>query len=878
MRGQKKWCRTAVRHFLFVAGLLFVLLAWSPLVGAAVHEAQSLQESAIERIDRYVDHFRRTFDRNSLRHELIRAQGELEESIRIFDLDGAQKDTAYSMVKIGDIHRYLDNWDAAVSTYERAARLARNAGAPAVECKALLGIARAHLYGKQAAGPAFEVVHRALPLAQKVDDPTCIFDAWDLMAQIQLTQGDYIAAADSMNRAFYVQDAIEDDKLLYYGYLDRADVYQKFAEKCDYQRDFNPCLDAVDRARRDYQAALALARKLQWAGLAEQTEKFIHRLEIRRQMIQQQQSMHKLVVDSRIFSPRKADDVFVSEHFAAGKNPHLAGLFAWLEKQGGLPPLTDARGAYIKGLLNESAGNIDEAVEWYLRATDLLEADRGFLFDESTRGTYVEDKVEFYNTAILHLLDRRRTGEAFELMERSRSRVMSDLLATKDIAMPSPRERLLYADRLQLRSRIAQIQACLYALRNEKQVEPSCSRVTDLEAFSFDHADRGVGVVEGEGAEPAVNHYGIHISDLENVLKRLQDQYNDVHGRMARETPRLARLVKSEPVTLDTLQKTLAGDGSEMIMYLSLESQVIVWHIRPDSIYVRSVFLPRSALKDKIEHLRKSLIDPRHPYDGSLAHELFLYLISPVLHRIRSDHLVIVPHEDLHYLPFQALQTTLTNGFLGETYQISYAPSATILASLAPSTALGQPSLLAAADPSLRYAPAEVRAIGERFPGHVTADRLPTETEVKAWVPAKGLVHLAVHGSFTADEPLLSYLHLKPGKSDDGRLTAAEMYGLSLHSARLVVLSACETGNVRATHASEVIGMMRGLIFAGADALLLSAWKIDDKATSQWMQAFYAAAMSASPAEAARSAVRALRRKPAYQHPYYWSPFLLISR
>ena len=90
---------------------------------------------------------------------------------------------------------------------------------------------------------------------------------------------------------------------------------------------------------------------------------------------------------------------------------------------------------------------------WYLRAADLLEEDRGFLFDESARGAYVEDKVEFYNTAILHLLDRRRVQEAFDLMERSRSRVMADLIATKDIALSSPRERLLYADRLQLHGR-----------------------------------------------------------------------------------------------------------------------------------------------------------------------------------------------------------------------------------------------------------------------------------------------------------------------------------------------------------------------------------------------------------------------------------------
>ena len=295
-------------------------------------------------------------------------------------------------------------------------------------------------------------------------------------------------------------------------------------------------------------------------------------------------------------------------------------------------------------------------------------------------------------------------------------------------------------------------------------------------------------------------------------------------------------------------------------------------------MHVRSIFLPRSTLKKKIERLRKSLVDPSFPYDRTVAYELYLYLITPVLEWIRSDHLVIVPHEDLHYVPFQALQTDLENGVLGEAYQITYAPSATVLVSLAPPAPLEQPKLLAVADPSLRYAPREVRAIGAHFSGRVVSDVLPTEADVKSWMPTNGLVHLAVHGSFAADEPLLSHLHLKSGGDDDGRLTAAEMYGLTLDSARLVVLSACETGSVRATHANEVIGMMRGLIFAGADALLLSAWKIDDEATADWMQAFYARASTDSLAQAAREAARVLRENPRYRHPYYWSPFLLVSR
>ncbi len=855
------------------ASSLMVLLVTAPSpIYANVNDARVLQDGAIARIDRYVDHLRRTFDQDALRQDLTQAARELERSIELFQAAGAHGDAARSMVKLGDIGRFQSDWDSAIRIYEQAAHAAGAAGAAEVECKALFGNVRAHLYGKKSAGHALELIRKALPLAQHVKDPSYRFDAWDLMAQVQIAEGDYVGAADSMNRAFAVAGPINDDKDLYYGYLDRADVYQHFAEKCDYERDFQPCLDAVERARRDYESAYAAARRLGWDGLAQQAREFIVRLEIREKLIRSQQEMHALIVTERLFSPKKTSDVVVSERFATGADPQLPGVLAWIESQGGLPSLTDARGAYIKGLLNEAAGQRNEAMEWYLRAVELLDQDRQFLYDERARGTYVEDKVEFYYAAMLHLLDRQRYREAFDLMERSRSRVMSDLLATKSLALSSSQERSLYGSMLQLRSETAQIQACLFAARSEKELDSSCRLWHQVE-LKHRSANRGA-VQDDDGRSlPSVD-----IAKLETVLKERQTQYDVILDRMVKNTPQLARLIASQPAALDAVGKALAHDGSEMLAYVVLENQLIIWHIGSDSMHVRSVFLSRSALKEKIERVRESLVDPTRPYDQKTARELYLYLIAPMLPWIKSDHLVIVPHEDLHYLPFQALEIEQGERYLGESFQISYAPSATVLVTLAGPSALARPEVLAVADPSLRYAPGEVGAIGKGLSGLVVAETLANEADVKKLVAGKGLVHLAVHGKFAADEPLLSYLSLKEGKGDDGKLTAAEMYGLPLDSAKLVVLSACETGRVRATHANEVLGMVRGLIFAGADALLLSAWKIDDKATAEWMQSFYAAAVTQPLAAAARTAIRDLKAKPGYQHPYYWSPFLLIGR
>jgi CHAT domain-containing protein len=853
--------------------VLATILITLPMISPAdEQQARALQTQAVARIDRFVDYFRRTFDQQRLRQELLEATGELAQSAKLFQDAGARKEAAHSLVKLGDALRYLNEWDESMRVYRQGASLAREANAPTIECKALLGNARSYLYGKKSSGPALELVRQAVPLAKRSNDANQVFDAWDLLAQVQITEGDYIGAADSMNRAFAVKEAVGDDKQLYYGYLDRADVYQHFAQRCDYERDFKPCLDAAKRARRDYQAAYDTAKRLGWEGLAQQTQGFISRLEIRERMIQSQQRLHGIMADNAIFSPQDVSDVMISGQYTAGTNPLLSLVFAWVESQGGMPPLNDARGAYIKGLFSEAEGDQDEAMKWYLQAVDLLEEDRGTLHEERSRGAFVDDKVEFYYTAMLNLLERGREREAFELMERSRSRVMSDLLASRKLSFSSDKERSLYAGLLELRGEIAQLQSCLFTARSDKPVSNSCHKLERSE-HKGDTKDRGIAVVEGGSTSPTVD-----VAGLEALLKERQKSYNRLSERMAKETPKLARLITSQPVDLRTLQRVLKQDGSEMIAYTTLESQVIIWHVAADSLHVLSVFLPRSTLKEKIARLLKGLIDPHQPYDDKTAHELYLYLIAPVEKWINSDHLVILAHEDLHHLPFAALQSQRGKRYLGETYQLSYAPSATVLASLQPVDRLGKPRLLAAADPSLRFAPAEVRAIGARFSGRVEDDTLPQEADIKSWMAGAGLVHLAVHGSFASDEPLLSYLHLNAGDGDDGRLTAAEMYALPLDDAKLVVLSACETGSVHATHANEVIGMVRGLIFAGADSLLLSAWKIDDQATAEWMRAFYEAAEDQPPAVAVQTAIKALRATAEYRHPYYWSPFTLTSR
>jgi CHAT domain-containing protein len=75
------------------------------------------------------------------------------------------------------------------------------------------------------------------------------------------------------------------------------------------------------------------------------------------------------------------------------------------------------------------------------------------------------------------------------------------------------------------------------------------------------------------------------------------------------------------------------------------------------------------------------------------------------------------------------------------------------------------------------------------------------------------------------------------------------------------------------------LGLAGVAIRAGARSALGSLWRIEDEATYRLIVAFYEQlrAPGVSKAEALRRAQLELRRDLRFAHPYYWSPFLLIS-
>jgi CHAT domain-containing protein/tetratricopeptide (TPR) repeat protein len=821
-----------------------------------------VQKQAIQAVDQYKDHFHRTGDLSSLVPELRKAYDQLDGIYPAFVAKGDFAGVALTALTMADIVRMVTLFapapkmlqeDPAIALYNNARDFAKRANHVGYQFRAVLGLARVDLNHADL-GAAADDAAEALRLAKESGDKTYLFQALDTLGELEVKRRNYAAASEYLNQALAMSDEVRDRAELYQGYLDRGEVYFQIELQCDYEMHFEVCSNAAQLATADYKQALAMARDLHFDYYAKVPQQFLQQQDLLVSMQAEGHKLHDQFRDVSSFHITKASQVYYNKQFAPLPDPALAAQVHRIKQRPeyAMTAPMEVVASNVAGITVEDEnaqtlemeGKNDEALAAYLKAVGLLERDRTRLHDEESRNSFLSDKINIYYAAILELLDHHRLAEAFDLMERSRSRVMSDLLASRLPALGTARERGLLAESMKLNDSIATAQKKLFRF----QAEPG------------EHSDE--------------------IPPLQSQIKAMESQDQELQTRIAKEAPRLNRLLVSQPVSLESAQRSARQGNYDLICYLALSSGLIIWHITGDDVQVLDVMYSRSLVNQRVEELRQSLTRSDSEFDEQAARELFLVLIDPLQKSIKTRHLVILPHEQLNVLPFQVLQDPADGTYLGERFQISYAPSATVLAALDRQPDIAKGKLLAVADPRMHSAVEEVEAVARLYPGRsmVVDGELAQKEDVKAWARNFNLIHFSVHGTFDGSDPLGSAILLRPTAQDDGRFTAAEMFGLPLQKNSLVVMSACQTGQVKVTESSEILGLVRALVYAGASDLVLSSWEVDAESTKLWMETFYRAAQNKPPAEAARLALVAVKARPEYRHPFFWAPFLMTGR
>jgi CHAT domain-containing protein len=153
------------------------------------------------------------------------------------------------------------------------------------------------------------------------------------------------------------------------------------------------------------------------------------------------------------------------------------------------------------------------------------------------------------------------------------------------------------------------------------------------------------------------------------------------------------------------------------------------------------------------------------------------------------------------------------------------------------------------------------------------------------------ILHIATHGFFLNNSENLSDPMLRSGialagindylqdgdkyQGEDGIVKASEIILMDLLNTEVVGLSACETGLGDIKNGEGVYGLQRALKVAGAKAIIMSLWKVDDTATQLLMSSFYAAYTTHDKRTAFKMAQQKLKER--YKEPFYWGAFVMIG-
>ena len=518
---------------------------------------------------------------------------------------------------------------------------------------------------------------------------------------------------------------------------------------------------------------------------------------------------------------------------AAGLYEQSIALVAQIKVSRGVPGLYQGQSRAFEGL-----GRIDDALASTREAVRLIEEVRADLTDSDLRSGFFEDKQGVYQHAVYLALKAQQPEEAFALSEQSRSRTFLDLLGSQT-TLSKGKTRALVSEEVLLRARLAEAKA-------EAQ--------------------------QSEGAEDSVR--------ARAQAEALDRDYKAFLERVKKENLEQASLMSVEPVKLAEIQ-ALLPEGTTLLEYYAGEGGVVVWIV--DRQRFKLVQLPgdRPSLMIQVRNFRAAIT--RQAPIGNVqgqATALYRRLIEPALADIQGRRLLIVPHGVLHYLPFGALRSP-GRRWLVQDFALSTLPSASVLRYLtdkgagapAGTLVMGNPDL--GAELALPWAEREARMVGQQEKGSTVLVRADaTEAQAKKLLETVGIIHFATHGELSETDPLSSAVLLVPGEGEDGRLEVREVFGLDLH-AKLIVLSACETGLGKLSRGDEVVGLQRAFLYAGTPAVVTTLWKVDDKATYDLIRAFYTRLEKVGTVEALRQAQ--LETIATYPHPYQWAAFNLTG-
>lgn len=404
-------------------------------------------------------------------------------------------------------------------------------------------------------------------------------------------------------------------------------------------------------------------------------------------------------------------------------------------------------------------------------------------------------------------------------------------------------------------------------------------------------------------------------------LIELNKQLDSINHLIRQDFPEYAAKYDNEVISIADVQSGLEN-GQALIEYTFTDSAMFIFLIERDLEYFTRIEITDSY-RENIIQLGKFLRDndfANNTYDDYLeyvdvAYALYKYLLQPFEDMIGGKNLIIIPDGELGYIPFEALLTDEADKarmdyrslpYLIYKFVTNYSYSATLhfennqrgavpgrqLLAFAPSyDNVGQiradkfPTFRNYSDVlvPLRFIKEEIENISNIMESDKFEGFAATEKTFREKAPDYDILHLAMHTLINDDNPMYSQLVFSLNndtiEENDGLLNTFELFNIDL-SARMAVLSACNTGYGQLRKGEGVMSLARGFIFAGVPSIIMTLWAVEDQSGSVLMSSFYENLVDGLEIDVALRESKLKYLKTADQlsaHPYLWSGYVSIG-
>jgi CHAT domain-containing protein len=516
-------------------------------------------------------------------------------------------------------------------------------------------------------------------------------------------------------------------------------------------------------------------------------------------------------------------------------------------------PVLQYQAHFLRGQIQLESGAPYEAYRAFREAREAMETLRSSLHGEELKIAFMKNKSDVYESLVdICLTVRRDAGgveEAYGYIEEAKSRSLLDLIYK--MGSGSTAAKVGKSDLVRNIGELREELNWYYHRIEHEQLRQ-----------------------EGQSPEK--------VSNLQDEVHQREHEFL----RMLRETPSLEAeslgIYAPAAESIEQIRAALPADATAIEYFRVGEGLVVAVLTRTslDIIPITLVSRVQTHLRVLQFQLAKFRLGSEYvkifeqvllsTIQSHLNH-LYQELIAPIRDRFASGPLLIVPHDILHYIPFHAMFDG--SKYLIDSHAISYAPSASIYAAgyRRQTNRDGNSLVLGVTDAATPSIPDEVQSVANALPD---SELFLGESATADVLRKKGThsryIHIATHGYFRQDNPMFSGVKL-----GDSLLSLYDLYQMEL-PAELVTLSGCATGLNVVAAGDELLGLVRGLLSAGAQSLLLTLWDVHDRSTTEFMKKFYShLVLGENKAVAVQRAMIELRQD--YPHPYYWAPFILMG-